>query len=834
VTTIRPPSNGCPPTGSGPGRAAAAFLAACALFAGVAAAGAFDLSAARQVRLDNGLRLLILEERALPLVSVQMLYTAGARDESFGGTGLAHFVEHMAFRATERFPDTEVVSSIYAVGGEWHGYTWLDQTTYFETVPRDQLDLALRIEADRMARLLVPAAEVEAERGAVLAEWQGYQNDPASVLHDATIAASFSQHPYRNNTIGWESDLRAIGHRDIVDFYRRHYHPGNAVLAVVGDVEAGAVAARVEELFGAFPARVPTPPPVTVEPRQEGVRRVEVSWPGPERRFDVVYRAPAVVHPDFVPFLLIQELLGGSSGVSFLQQVGLVPLRSGAWLEEIAGDVETWLPPSPQPYVFMISGSVAAGADGEQARRTVEDAVEEAVEERIARLRRGAIGEQELAAARARVQRELLFDVETTEDAAHQLAFYAGLGALDVLVGLPALVERAQVADLQRAAAAWLRPEARTIGWTVPAPPPGRGEGASSAERVAPPPPARARRSPAATVDPPVARRLAAGLPAVVQRSTLSPTVELRLVVAGRVGDPGRFRVAADQPLRGATTLSLRLLPRELEGAVAELGAVLASLEPDRAAADPATLPEDAARALFDQAMGLPATGGEAPGALLALVVGAVETGSVFELLAHSLDGTAPGTLGPAEAQPLATGPLVAPRPPGTVQSQVGYLVAAPRPGSADAHPSRLALYVLAHGYEGRLGKEAISRRGLVYWIDAAYRSDGRRGWIELLAGVDPLQREAMRELLLAEVRGLVERPPSAEEIAEARRHLVGRRLTAAQSNGELAARHAEDWLLAGRLIGAEELAAELEKIGDEEVKAAARDLGKGVLVLVE
>ncbi|HVS15401.1 MAG TPA: pitrilysin family protein, partial [Thermoanaerobaculia bacterium] len=446
-------------------RVRVAGLSVCALLAGVVGVQAFDLAAARQLRLDNGLRLLVLEERALPLVSVQMLYTVGARDESFGATGLAHFVEHMAFRATESFPDTEVVSAIYAVGGEWHGYTWLDQTTYFETVPRESLDLVLRIEADRMARLVVPPDEVEAERGAVLAEWQGYQNDPASVLHDATLAASFVQHPYRNNTIGWESDLRAIDHRAIVDFYRRHYHPGNAVLAVVGDVDADAVAARVEELFGTLPAYAPTPPPATVEPRQEGVRRVEVAWPGLERRFDVVYRAPEVTHPDFVPFLLIQELLGGGRGVSFLQQVGPVPGRPGAWLEGVAEEVETWLLPSPQPYVFMVSGN--AGVDGEEARSAIEDAIEE----RIARLRRGTVDGKELAAARARVQRELMFDVETTEDAAHQLAFYAGLGALDVLLGLPALVDRVQVDDLRRAAATWLRPEARTIGWTVPAPP---------------------------------------------------------------------------------------------------------------------------------------------------------------------------------------------------------------------------------------------------------------------------------------------------------------------------------------------------------------------------
>ncbi|HVS16508.1 MAG TPA: insulinase family protein, partial [Thermoanaerobaculia bacterium] len=351
-----------------------------------------------------------------------------------------------------------------------------------------------------------------------------------------------------------------------------------------------------------------------------------------------------------------------------------------------------------------------------------------------------------------------------------------------------------------------------------------------------PPPPARPRAAPPATVAAPVARRLAGGLPAIVQRSTLTPTLELRAVVAGRVGNAGRFEVATDQPVTGASSLTLRCLPRELGDAIVELGAVVASLEPSAAEEVDANRPRDVARRLFARALGGRSTEAEgaAPGALLALVVGAVEPEPTFELLARTLGTLAPGRLTGGEPGALADRPLIAARPAGAVQSQVGYLVAAPHPGSPEAHAWRLALYVLAHGYEGRLGKEAIARRGLVYWIDADYRSDGRRGWIELLAGIDPEKREAMRDLLLAEVRGLAERPPGAEEIAEARRHLVGRRATAAQSNGELAARHAADWLLSGRLATAGELAAELEGVADEAVRAAAREFGKGVLVLVE
>src|ERR671910_2548936 len=123
-------------------------LAIALLFAQSARAE-LDLSRADISRLPNGLTVMILEERSFPVVSVQMLYKSGSRDETAGKTGLAHFLEHLAFRASKAFPNAAATEAIYDAGGEWHGYTWLDQTTYYATAPKDRLDLLLRIEADR-------------------------------------------------------------------------------------------------------------------------------------------------------------------------------------------------------------------------------------------------------------------------------------------------------------------------------------------------------------------------------------------------------------------------------------------------------------------------------------------------------------------------------------------------------------------------------------------------------------------------------------------------------------------------------------------------------------
>jgi predicted Zn-dependent peptidase len=194
---------------------------------------ALELRNAERHVLENGMTVILLEDRNFPVVSVQMLYKVGARNEITGKTGLAHFLEHMAFRATSAFPGTEVVSRIYAAGGEWHGYTWTDQTTYFATAPKNELNLLLDIEAERMRHLEIDPAFIEAERGAVLAEMHMYENYPSSMLVDALLFTSFLAHPYRNNTIGWESDIDSVTHQDVVDFYEMHYHPANAVSSSV-------------------------------------------------------------------------------------------------------------------------------------------------------------------------------------------------------------------------------------------------------------------------------------------------------------------------------------------------------------------------------------------------------------------------------------------------------------------------------------------------------------------------------------------------------------------------------------------------------------------------
>lgn len=785
----------------------------------VHAAAAIDLKNASVETLGNGMTVILLEDRNFPVASVQMLYRVGARNESYGQTGIAHFLEHMAFRDTENFPDTGVVSSIYARGGEWHGYTWTDQTTYFATVPKEHLDLLLRIEAERMARLEIREDDMEAERGAVLAEMHMYENYPRSMLLDAVLFASFIAHPYRNNTIGWESDIQGLTHPEVVDFYRQHYKPANAVLAVVGDFDAAAVAKRVRDLFGPLPGGEATPLPRTEEPVQQGERRVRVHGDAGAKRFMIAWRAPSVSHPDFPAFLVLEEVLGASSGVNFAQNDWGTPVREGAVLHGAADELTTWFPPSAQDYVFVIGGVAPAGTD--------EAATEDAISARLERVRSGPVDAARLARAISAVQDELVYDVETTEDAAHQLAFFAGLGALDTLLELPARVAAVTAADVQRVAARWLRPEARTIGWYVPdgaksPPPPAQAAPA----RIELPPPGPVDETP---VEAPVARTLSGGLPAIVQRSDLSPAAHVRLVLPG-TGIEGDG-IAPHDPVLAHSSLSRRIRPGALAPALREMRAVLDAARVGERAAEAPSDPEARLEHAFGEVMSARLPAATTP--VLAIVTGDVDVEQAFGLLEqHFGDVQPPGTV-PRAAPAFEGGEVTIALGRPVAQAQLGYIVPAPGPSERSSLAWRLLLYVLSHGYEGRLGKEAISNRGLAYYIDARYRSDGENGWITLAAGVDPHKLEPLAALLREELERLASDPPSAAEVREAKEHLVGRAVSAAQGNEELASALATDWLWQGRLVTPGALEAMLADVDRRDVLDAIEAFTSGTVIRV-
>src|SRR5690606_32696504 len=318
---------------------------------------------------------------------------------------------------------------------------------------------------------------------------------------------------------------------------------------------------------------------------------------------------------------------------------------------------------------------------------------------------------------------------------AHQLASFAGYGALDALFELPERVAAVTAAEVQRVAQHWLRPERRTVGWHVPRPDTrdaatDAGDDAPGVANVALPPPAPLDEVPAAA---PVVRTLAGGIPAIVQSSDLSPAVHVELVLAGGVAGDG---IEQDRPVPGHSSASRRVRPGERAATLAALRETLEAARAEGEEEGDAADPESRLEQAFARIMSVRVPASTAP--VLAIVTGDVDPENAFGLLEQHFGDLAPPR---GRARPVAHGDgrdleIALGRP--VAQAQLGYIVRAPGPAERVALAWRLLLYVVSHGYEGRLGKEAISNRGLAYYIDSRYRSDGVNGWVTLAVGVDP------------------------------------------------------------------------------------------------
>ncbi len=204
--------------------------------------------------LPNGLQILLKENHNAPVISQWVWYRVGSRDEQPGKTGLSHWVEHMQFKGTPRFPASTLDKAVARLGGYWNAYTHLDWTTYFETMPADKIELAIQLEADRMVNSTFDPAEVASERTVIISERQGSENEPLFQLGEAVQASAFSTHNYRHEVIGDLADLQTLQRDDLFSHYRTYYIPNNAVLAVAGDFEAQSMLEQLRQAYESIPS----------------------------------------------------------------------------------------------------------------------------------------------------------------------------------------------------------------------------------------------------------------------------------------------------------------------------------------------------------------------------------------------------------------------------------------------------------------------------------------------------------------------------------------------------------------------------------------------------
>jgi zinc protease len=419
--------------------------------------------------LDNGLKIIVQEVHTAPLASVWCWYKVGSKDESSGLTGVSHWVEHMNFKGTTNIPRDQVKGIIEQFGGSWNGYTWIDQTTYLETATRDALDRMLFIEAERMASCLYDPDDTESERTVIISELQGGENDPDQLLDTEVTAAAFKAHPYGHPTIGWLSDLRRMTRDELYGYYRRYYVPNNATLVVVGDVEAEDVFRRAEKQFGRIAPGVVPPRIYSHEPDQLGERRVMIEREGTTAYFKVAFHAPAVHDDDFVPMLVVDAILTGAKGVNLWSSFRTPPPQRSARLyralvdSRLASAVGGAILPTHDPFLYQVSVTVSDGVELER--------VEQAAREQLDRLAKDGITDAELGKAKRQLHARIVFENDSVTNIAHQIGFFETVADEGLYRSLPDRIALVTSEQVNRAAAKYLRPGNRTVGWFRPLPP---------------------------------------------------------------------------------------------------------------------------------------------------------------------------------------------------------------------------------------------------------------------------------------------------------------------------------------------------------------------------
>ena len=271
----------------------------------------------------NGLRVVVLEDHGAPIVSYQTWYGVGSRHESPGRTGMAHLFEHLMFNQTESVGPGEFDRLIERTGGDTNAATSVDWTYYRDTVPARDLELVMRLEADRMQNLTLAAPQLEAEREVVINErLMRVEDDVDGFLDEQLFRSAFTTHPYHWPTLGWSDDLRATTVEDLLGFYRDHYAPNNATLVIVGDVDTDVVQKLVSQYYGPIESsslkQSPEPGP---EPAQTAERRQELERPVVADRAVIGYKVPGQSHVDWPALELLAGLLCSSGPSARLQRL---------------------------------------------------------------------------------------------------------------------------------------------------------------------------------------------------------------------------------------------------------------------------------------------------------------------------------------------------------------------------------------------------------------------------------------------------------------------------------------------------------------------------------
>jgi len=281
----------------------------------------------------NGMNVLLLQDNASPVATVQIVYRVGSKHEVLGNTGSTHLLEHLMFKGTPTFNKKNgntITDVLQNTGAQLNATTWYDRTNYFETLPSDKIELAIQIEADRMRNSLLTKEDKEAEMTVVRNEFERGENNPNSLLDKEIWASAYIAHPYHHSTIGWKSDIENAPIEVLKNFYNTYYWPDNATLTIIGDFKKENVFELIEKYFGKITkAPKAMPQPYTEEPQQYGARKITVKTPGELGVVNKAYKIPGALHEDLPALNILAQIIG--AGPSAILNKTFVDTRLGIY-----------------------------------------------------------------------------------------------------------------------------------------------------------------------------------------------------------------------------------------------------------------------------------------------------------------------------------------------------------------------------------------------------------------------------------------------------------------------------------------------------------------------
>jgi predicted Zn-dependent peptidase len=408
-----------------------------------------------ETKLANGLRVIISEDHAAPVYSIVVHYLVGSKDERKGRTGFAHLFEHMMFKGSENVGPGEHFMQVFINGGTMNGTTNKDRTLYFETLPSNQLDLGIFLEADRMKSLEITKENLDNQRNAVQEERRlGVDNQPYGRTFEAVDALAYDNPAYEHSVIGSMEDLNAASVEDVASFFKTYYAPNNAVLAIVGDVDTKTTLEKVRQAFEAIPSQPPPPKVDLIEPKQTAERRQQLDDALARlTRLDVVYKVPPRLTADDDALQVLGTVLSSGRSSRLFQKV----VRE----QQLAPNVNAGRDGAIGPGLFRVIGTVSPGKTAE--------ALEAAVDAEIERLKNGPIEDWEIEKARNNAKRGVVSGLTSSLQRAIQLAeFAASYGDTNLINQRVDRLMKVTAADVQRVARTYLVPENRTVVVTSP------------------------------------------------------------------------------------------------------------------------------------------------------------------------------------------------------------------------------------------------------------------------------------------------------------------------------------------------------------------------------